>query len=231
MKNLPKTFERLTLSERIQHIVLVISFMLLVITGAPLFVYKWKLFHVLIASEALFRLRGILHRAGAVMLIVLVVYHLGYILFTRRGRHELWEFLPRFRDLGDFLHLVKYNLGLVKDPPNFGRYNIIHKFEYWAVTWGSCMMILTGFILWFEVQAMIWLPKWIMDVTRVIHGYEATLAFLTIIIWHFYNVHFNPDVFPMSKLWLTGRLTEEEMKKYHPREYEELMKEEESKSE
>jgi len=229
MEGTQRTFERLTLNERIQHIVLVVSFMLLVITGAPLFLYKWAFFHTIMPTEMFFHIRSTLHRAAAVMLIVLVLYHMGYILFTRRGRSELKEFLPRIKDLRDFFHLIKYNLGFAKEGPRFGRYNIIHKFEYWAVGWGSCMMIVTGFILWFEVQAMIWLPKWILDVTRVIHGYEAILAFLTIIIWHFYNVHFNPDVFPMSKLWLNGKLTEEEMKKYHPLEYEELMEREKKK--
>jgi formate dehydrogenase gamma subunit len=221
-----RTFERLTLNERLQHGTLIVSFMLLVVTGLPLFFYHFKLFHALIPGETLFQLRGAMHRVAAVILIVLSVWHALYILFTHRGHREFLEFLPRWRDITDFIDLVKYSIGKVPSPPRFGKYNIYHKFEYWAVVWGTTVMIATGFLLWFEVESAIFFPKWLLDIARVVHGYEATLAFLAIIIWHFYNVHFNPEVFPLSQLWITGKLTEEEMKMYHPLEYEEIIEEE-----
>jgi cytochrome b subunit of formate dehydrogenase len=80
-------------------------------------------------------------------------------------------------------------------------------------------MIGTGLILWFPNQAMTYLPKWTLDVATVIHSYEALLAFLAIIIWHFYHVHLNPESFPMSKIWLTGKISERELKELHPLEY------------
>jgi cytochrome b subunit of formate dehydrogenase len=212
-------FERMNLAERIQHLVLIVTFLLLVLTGLPLFFYEFKLFRWLIPSEAAFQVRGIIHRLAAVGLIGVVVWHIGYTLFTRRGRRNFKELRPRFKDFRDALELFGHNLGLTRfmegkglfpkffkkhpnwlfeRPPLFGRYNFIEKFEYWAVAWGSLVMILTGFF---------------------IHGYEAILAFLSIIIWHMYSVHFNPEVFPMSKIWLNGRISGHELRTLHPLEY------------
>jgi len=67
-------------------------------------------------------------------------------------------------------------------------------------------------------------PKYVFDVFVAIHSYEAILAFLAIIIWHMYNVHFAPAAFPMSKVWLTGKISREQMMREHPLEYEALQK-------
>jgi len=66
------------------------------------------------------------------------------------------------------------------------------------------------------------LPEQAVAVALVAHGWEATLAFSAIIMWHLYNEHFNPDSFPMSKVWLTGTLTREEMEREHPVELERI---------
>jgi cytochrome b subunit of formate dehydrogenase len=217
-----RTFERLTLNERIQHFVLAGSFMLLVVTGAPVFLYDSWLFHMIISSDALFRLRGGIHKIAALVLVALAIYHLLYIIFSPRGRREALLMIPRVKDFKDFADLVRFNLGFKDAAPRFGRYNLIHKFEYLAVAWGSLVMILTGFMLWLNVQFTVLLPKWTLDTARAVHGYEATLAFLVIVIWHFYNVHLNPEVFPMSRVWIDGKISEEVMKARHPLEYEEL---------
>ena len=52
------------------------------------------------------------------------------------------------------------------------------------------------------------------------------LATLAIIVWHFYFVIFNPEVYPMNLSWLTGMMSEEEMEAEHPLELERLKKEE-----
>jgi len=88
---------------------------------------------------------------------------------------------------------------------------------------GSMSMIVTGFILWFENQSMAVLPKWIIDITKVIHGYEGTLLFILLFLWHIYNVHFNPTVFPMDMSWLSGKISLKELKKRHPIEYERIV--------
>jgi hypothetical protein len=92
-------------------------------------------------------------------------------------------------------------------------------------------MVATGFILWFQEIALMFMPKWLWDVALVIHLYEAILAVLAIIVWHFYYVMINPDEAPVSLTFLTGRMTHEELAKCHPAEFEKVMKEQEKKEE
>jgi len=53
------------------------------------------------------------------------------------------------------------------------------------------------------------------------------LAFLAVIIWHMYNVHLNSEVFPMSKVWLNGKIAGKELCILHPLEYQKILKERE----
>jgi hypothetical protein len=84
------------------------------------------------------------------------------------------------------------------------------------------IMIGSGLILWFLETSLQYLPKFAADIAREAHSDEGLLATLAIIIWHFYNVHLNPENFPMNWTMFTGRISEEEMRRHHPLEYEEL---------
>jgi hypothetical protein len=86
------------------------------------------------------------------------------------------------------------------------------------------IMIGSGALLWFESTAMQFMPKFVLDIAKEAHSDEALLATLAIVIWHFYNVHLNPHKFPMSRTWITGRISREEMIEEHPLEYEEIMR-------
>ena len=77
--------------------------------------------------------------------------------------------------------------------------------EYLAEVWGTVLMAVTGFLLWFETLTLRWLPSWTLDLATVVHFYEAVLATLAILVWHFYAVIFDPLVYPMDSAWLTGR--------------------------
>ncbi|NLC55598.1 MAG: hypothetical protein GX774_02025 [Armatimonadetes bacterium] len=221
-----RTFERLTLNQRLQHAVLMVSFTTLVVTGMPVRYAEsgWAAWLTALMGGA--EGRALLHRVAAVVLMLLAVYHVGYLVGTRRGRYELRQLIPWFPDAWDAIHHLLYYLGRRPHPPRFGRFSYIEKFEYLAVVWGTFCMGVTGLVLWFEVEAMRYLPKWAVDVCRVIHSYEALLAALAIAVWHLYCVHFRPDVFPMSRIWLDGRISEAEMKLHHPREYEEILRRE-----
>ncbi len=219
-------FLRFTLSQRVQHVVLLASFTLLAVTGLPLVFPQFPFVKSLIPNAAAFELRGILHRLAAIVLIGLSAFHFLYFLFSRDGRRDIIDLISRPRDLLDGIKSFMHNLGIVKDAPKFGRFNFIERMEYVAVLWGTVVMIATGLVLWFEVTAAIALPLWAIDVARVVHRYEAILAILSIGVWHLYNVHFSPEVFPMSRVWLTGKISRDEMVRHHPLEFERIQKKE-----
>lgn len=126
---------------------------------------------------------------------------------------------PRWKDLLDLLHMVRFNLGLARKRPEHDRYSVEEKIEYWALLWGSIVMILTGLIQWFPAQITLLLPGQVVPVSRAIHGWEAVLAALSILVWHMYHTVIkekNTSIF-------TGYMSEEEMHETHPLEYRRIM--------
>lgn len=219
-------YERFNLNERIQHFVLLLSFTVLMITGFSLMfpISIWTVITVKLFGG--FYMRGIIHRVAAVVFIALFVYHLLAILLTKRGRYEIKELLPSLTDFSDFFHMLKYFIGLEKERPKFGRFTYGEKAEYWALIWGSIIMIVTGSLLWATTQTIGMFTKLGFDIAKVIHGYEAILATLALIVWHLYNVHLNPEDFPFKNLiWLNGKISREKMEKEHPLELEKIEKE------
>ncbi len=214
---------RMTLSERIQHATLAISFILLVITGFMLrYPDAWWMRHIRDLSEHVFTLRSLIHRIAAVVMVTVSLYHIYYISFTTRGRQLIKDLLPKYQDILDAVGVMKFNLGISKVKPLLDRFSYVEKAEYWALIWGTIVMTVTGFILWFDNTFIGLLTKLGWDIARTIHYYEAWLAFLSIVVWHFYFIIFNPDVYPMNTAWLTGHLTEEEMSHEHPKELERI---------
>ena len=94
-------------------------------------------------------------------------------------------------------------------PARFGRFTYGEKMEYWALVWGTFVMASTGLMLWFKVAAGNLIPRWWLDVATAVHFYEAILASLAILVWHFYQVIFDPDVYPMNWAWWDGKMSVE----------------------
>jgi cytochrome b subunit of formate dehydrogenase len=153
------------------------------------------------------------------------IFQVGYIIVSRHGNSDFRKIIPLPQDAFDALNLFLYNLGVRAEKPKFGKFNFIEKFEYWALVWGVFVMAVTGILLWFQEAALALFPIWVLDIVRIAHGFEAILAFLAIIIWHMYNVHLNPEVFPMSKVWITGKISKEDLKDHHPVEYDAILQE------
>jgi len=235
-----ETFKRMGRQERVQHALLIVSFMLLVLTGIPVFLHQSEWMRSLIDLEGGFRLRSLLHRAGAIGLIGLSSWHIITLLLMPKVRRWFRHVMIRPQDVFDFAQDVIFNLGVgpwlarrrllrplfarwpwlaCSKRPCLGRYGLVEKLEYTAVLWGNIVMIATGAILWRPDWFLDWTPAWTFDVCRVVHGFEATLAFLAIIIWHMYHVHLRPEVFPMSRTFITGRISRDEMRHHHPRQY------------
>jgi cytochrome b subunit of formate dehydrogenase len=135
--------------------------------------------------------------------------------------------IPKPKDGIDLWETLENNLFLNRPAKEIkmGRFNFREKFEYLGLIWGTIVMTVTGFILWFKTGWLMFFPMWTFDVARAIHFYEAILATLTIIVWHFYSVVFNPDVYPMNWAWITGQMTEHEMQLEHGMELEKLKSE------
>jgi hypothetical protein len=58
-------------------------------------------------------------------------------------------------------------------------------------------------------------PRWWLDVATAIHFYEAILATLAIIVWHFYQIFVDPDVYPMNWAWWDGKVSEHHYREEH----------------
>ena len=219
-----KTYIRMTLNERIQHFLLLSSFITLVITGFalkfPESLWVTAIFKLL--GENAFELRSVIHRIAAVIMVAVSLYHLGYIIFHRRGRQLVKDLWFKKSDIADLTNAFKYYIGKTTERPKFDRFSYIEKAEYWAVVWGTIVMGGTGSVLWFENTFLPVISNSGMNLATAIHYYEAILASLAIFVWHFYFVIYNPDVYPMNKVWFRGFLTREEMELEHPLELERI---------
>ena len=230
-----RLFIRMTKPERVQHWGLLISFTLLVFTGFMLrFPDSWwvkSIREIGGGGETVFELRSLVHRISAMLLIATALVHICYVFFTERGKEFIHDMFPRIKDARDVEDAVKYYFGLRNERPRFDRFSYIEKVEYWALIWGTVVMVTTGLLLWFDNFSLGLFTKLGLDAATLIHYYEAILASLAIVVWHLYFVIFNPDVYPMNLSWLFGTITEEEMAEEHPLELERLREEEEKANE
>jgi cytochrome b subunit of formate dehydrogenase len=189
---------------RWQHATLLISFFVLVLTGFALkFPDSWFASMLSLGEH----MRRTLHRIAAVILIAVSVYHMFDSLLSREGRKLIRDLFPTLEDVQGAVQNLSYYLGLTPRKPEFRRFNYAEKAEYWALVWGMIVMGVTGLMLWAKVIVGNHLPRWWLDVATAIHFYEAILATLAILVWHFYQVFLDPDVYPMNWAWWDGKMT------------------------
>ena len=191
--------------ERIEHGLLVLSFSVLVWSGFALTYPNQWWAQPLLAWESGWALRGTVHRIAGVVLIVLAIVHVLSLPADRNLRRHWRSLLLTRRDMAEALASFSYNLGILKKRPAVSAHSYIEKGEYWAVVWGVAIMGSTGILLWAHTYILAWLPGIVLNVCGAIHFYEAVLASLAIVVWHFYRVIFDPDVYPVDPSWLTGR--------------------------
>lgn len=217
------TFIRFSASQRAEHVLLIISFTMLCATGLP------QRFLAAAWAQGLVSLMGgldttrFIHHLFGIMLIFQGVYHglvaLYELLFARSKPTAMF---PRPQDIKDALQQVAHLAGTKVEKPRVGRYDFRHKVEYWSVAWGILLMGATGLILLFPVVATKFLPGVAVTASRVAHGYEALLAFLAVVLWHFYHAHLAAEAFPMDTSIFTGRISAQKMQEEHPLEYQRL---------
>lgn len=189
--------------ERLEHFLLLTSFILLVWTGFALKYPSGWWARPLLALGPEFR--GLLHRIAAVVFIAVGVMHVISLIKDRRLREHWFKLWPGMPDVRQALQNFAFNLGFRRKRPVLPGHSYIEKAEYWAVVWGAVVMGITGLMLWAHNLVLAWLPKAFLDFASAVHFYEAVLAGLAILVWHFYSVIFDPEVYPMDSAWLTGR--------------------------
>ena len=202
-------------AERIQHGLMMISFLALAATGLPLLFSEAPWARVLARVFGGFAAAGVIHRVFAVTLIGVFIFHVGslaYRVFVRRERHLLWgptSMTPQPRDLVELYRHVKWFLR-VGARPEFDRFTYWEKFDYWAVFWGMFIIGGSGLLLWFPELFSRAVPGWIFNIAMLVHGEEALLAVGFIFTIHFFNSHLRPEKFPMDLVIFTGRVSEHE---------------------
>jgi cytochrome b subunit of formate dehydrogenase len=139
-----------------------------------------------------------------------------------RGR-STFSMVPARKDFRDAVMTLRYYLGIGDAQARFDRYDYRQKFEYWGLVLGAVIVISTGVILYWPVLVARFLPGEVIPAAKVAHSNEGLLAFLVVIVWHIYNAHFNPDVFPFDTAIFTGRISEGRMAHEHPLELERLV--------
>ncbi len=213
-----RTYLRFSLARRIEHLVMLLSFATLGLTGLS---QKFSDSNIaVVIVELLGGIEGVrtIHHAAAVVMMLGTAWHLlvmGYKVFVLRSRMSM---LPTLQDVRDGWGALMYNLGLSRSYPQMGRYSFEEKLEYWAFVWGTIIMGITGFLMWNPITATRFLPGQFVPAAKAAHGGEAVLAVLAIIIWHMYGVHIKR----FNKAMWTGTQTEAEMLHEHPLELADL---------
>jgi cytochrome b subunit of formate dehydrogenase len=200
------------------------STLVLLVTGFSLLFHDLWIGRWLLWLEGGIEGRGLIHRWAAGVLMGVCGYHVLYVLFTERGHEQFMQMRPRWQDVRDLRQVMRLNLGRSAEGPAFGRFDYRQKFQYYAIFLASTTMILSGLALWFASEAMAVVPKWLFDVLAVLHGRESIVIFLVLFVWHLYDVHLRPEVFPMDWSWITGRVSVAELQQRHALEYEQLQK-------
>ena len=207
---------RFDVKQRIEHVITMVVFTLLCLTGLP-----QKFYGAAWAQRMVGLFGGIdaarwIHRACGWALALSTVVHFGSAIVTIAGRKTRLTMIPTKHDFDDSVATLKYYLGMREHGPKYDRYDYKQKFEYWGLVVGNIIMVLTGFILIYPTLLARFLPGQLVPAAKVAHSNEGLMAFLIITIWHIYNAHLNPDVFPFDTTIFTGKISRERMEHEHP---------------
>ena len=217
--HLVRTFKRFNLAQRWEHTVLFISIAVLLFTGLPQKYRTATWSQNILATPEKVELVQTIHHIAAILLGLLVIYHLGVIVVQIIRRKLPGDMLPTWRDVQDAWHMLKYLVYIKKDKPKFGKYNFEQKVSYWFVFVAIFILGVSGLVNWFPEFVTRFLPGGIVPAAKLAHSTEAITLAIFIIIWHFFHVHLerlNLSIF-------TGTLNEEDMSTYHQLEYERLL--------
>jgi cytochrome b subunit of formate dehydrogenase len=206
----------------VQHAAVIVLFTALLLTGLP---QKWPQSEisqgVVDALGGIFATRWI-HRLAGILFALLAVTHVAVAIAQVATRRAKPSMLLTRKDFRDTLQNLRFYLGLVDEPPRFGRYDYRQKYEYWGLIFGSAIMVITGFVLYLPILTSRFLPAELIPAAKAMHSNEAMLALLIVLVWHLYGAHLNPEVFPGDSSIFTGKVSKARLAHEHPLEYAEL---------
>ena len=207
---------RFNLGQRIEHLITMVIFTLLCLTGLPQKFYQAGWAHGLVDLFGGISNARLIHRICGIGLALSTVVHFGSAIAGILAKKSTMSMVPIKRDFEDAILQLRYYLGMTQHHPHYDRYDYKQKFEYWGLIFGNIIMVVTGFILYFPVQAATLIPGQVIPAAKVAHSNEGLMAFFVITIWHIFNAHLNPDVFPFDATIFTGKITRERMLHEHP---------------
>jgi formate dehydrogenase gamma subunit len=216
-----RSFPRFTVGQRWEHWLLFLSVTALLLTGLPQKYRTAALSLQVLSTPTRFDLVRQIHHISAIVLLLVVVYHLLRNLYLLLRKQLPSSIFPNLQDFRNFWQMIKYLLFLSQDKPLYGKFNFEQKFTYWFLFLTIGVMGITGLITWFPVQATRLLPGAVIPASRLAHSTEAIVIAIFVLIWHLYHVLIER----LNLSMFTGRLSEDEMLKHHTLEYESLLEE------
>jgi cytochrome b subunit of formate dehydrogenase len=206
------------------HVIVVITFLTLVLTGIPL------KYHYTNWAKALGGFLGgvevcrFIHRLCALATISYFLLHVGWL-----AREVVWRrrldllggpnsMIPRPQDLKDLFNNLRWFL-YAGPRPHFDRWTYFEKFDYFAVFWGVPVIGLSGLLMWFPGIFSKFLPGVFFNIASIVHAEEALLAAGFIFVFHFYHNHMRLENFPIDTSIFTGRLALSRFKEERALEY------------
>jgi cytochrome b subunit of formate dehydrogenase len=214
--------QRFSLRQRLEHSAGMVVFTLLVLTGLPQKFSETEWARGLVSVFGGVGPMRWVHRAFGALFTLLLLAHFGRALLGLVRRRLDLSVVPTRKDLTDAILVLKDQLGLGEGRPRFDRFDYKQKFEYWGLVLCGLVMITTGFALLFPSWTTWLLPGQLIPASKVAHGNVAMMALLVIVVWHVYNAHLAPEVFPFDKSMFNGLISRERMEREHPLELERL---------
>lgn len=217
-----RIFVRFQPGQRLEHWALFLSFTVLLLTGLPQKYRTTGWSQQILATPERVNLIQTIHHIAAIVLIILVLYHLGNAIVRMIKRKLSSDMFVSWKDVRDAGKMVAYLLFLRKEKPVYGKYSFEEKITYWFLFVGIGIMLISGVILWYPEIITRVLPGSVIPAAKLAHSTEAVVAAVFILIWHFYHVHFqrlNLSIF-------SGTMNETDMQKYHTLEYQRIAGEE-----
>jgi formate dehydrogenase subunit gamma len=220
---------RFSLKQRIEHVAVMVLFLTLSLTGLPQkFFDSWWASPIIVVLGGIDRVRWVHRAAGISFTLVTVIHLMTAVGLVVTGRSPL-SLVPTRKDFTDAITMLRYYLGVADEHARFDRFDYRQKFEYWGLVLGAVVVITTGIVLLFPLATARFLPGEVIPAAKLAHGNEGLMAFLVVILWHIYNAHLSPDVFPFDTSIFSGRVTRERLAHEHPLEYARLLESEQAK--